>query len=275
MGGEATVDSSSDLPDVQFQLQVPQLTAKQLARRSGGSILPLIVPTLFVLVFAGLAAYLLRSFGDGLSGNLNGIQIEDTELETVPLDPAQVGKSKTLAKCLRDSEAIVGTGQMSLRFKGSNGVMYVQPLVTENSTFIQVNLSGMPAVKEFAEKHQAAMEAARAAELKQAAPQFLQALQKRCSSFDKNDKLLFPYRNTIGVASLVRGFGYHLQATAEGEGYPCISESDNIVYFALPKGVQKFVIIGRDVPGGEKFPGKITVTVTKPAPVPVRTKKKR
>ncbi len=275
MGGEATVDSSSDMPDVQFQLKVSELTAKQLASRGRGSILPLIVPTLFVLAFAAVAVYLVQSMGDGLSGNLNGVQIEDTELGTVPLDPVQIGKYKTLSKCLNLNEATVSTGLMSLKFKGSSGVMYVQPMVTDASAFVLVNLSGLPAVKEFEEKHREAMETARAAAIKKAAPEFLQAMQKRCAAFEMDDKLLFPYRNTIGVASLVRGFGYHLQATVDGEGYPCIFESESVVYFALPKGVQKFVIVGRDVAEGEKFPGKITVTVTKPAPVPMRTKKKR
>src|SRR4029079_18980528 len=77
------------------------------------------------------------------------------------------------------------------------------------------------------------------------------------------------FRDSVGLASLVSGFGYYVQAAIGKQAYPCVLEDrDGRLVFVLPAETQEFEIVGRtrgvkaskDAP---QFPGRFTVQVSK------------
>src|SRR4029077_15922735 len=99
-------------------------------------------------------------------------------------------------------------------------------------------------------------------------PEFLKAVEERPQG-KREVSGLAEFRNSVGLASLVRGFGFHVQAVIGRDVYPCVHEDDEgRLYFSLPLETHEFEIIGcgnltRGSPDNPPFPGRYKVSVTK------------
>ena len=103
-------------------------------------------------------------------------------------------------------------------------------------------------------------------ELSQSVPEFVDALENRSPDGHELSGLA-EYRNSVGLASLVRGFGYAIQAQIGKQVFPCVHEdAEGRLYFALPIDTREFELVGRPpLPkasaAGLPFPGRYRVKV--------------
>jgi len=85
---------------------------------------------------------------------------------------------------------------------------------------------------------------------------------------------LAAFRNSVGLTSLIRGFGRQVQAVIGRQVYPCVHEdAAGYLYFSLPLETKEFEITARErkgkaTPDDPAFPGRYQVAVP-PQPVTV------
>ena len=215
-------------------------------------------------MLTAVAVYLVRN-PRGAPGTATAVEL----LEDI--DPRPMDTSVTDSYADRSKFAITCLAQRPLIFKGDNLVMEfgtrkssitLQLRVGPGGAFYRVNVSRSAMLKNYARTNEKTLEAARMASLDEKYADFLATLKKRCQA-NGPDSDLQPFGQSVGLTSLVEGLGYHVHAVVEATAYPCVLQKDDELYFAMPRGIDSFVLVSAQPKGSEAPPlGKVIVTVT-------------
>jgi hypothetical protein len=244
----------------------------------------LLLPVACVAILAGIGAWLLHKPQPKLEGTLTGERLTDKEFGPFRLDNGFLGERRKNAREIfssLESEPIRAVSPMLLlEFQGNSGGIGVSIRVPDGSEFCRVDPRQDKVLANYLDKEREQFEAARNQELKQSVPEFVRALEQRREG-ERDVEGLAAFRNSVGLTSLLRGFGRQVQAVIGRQVYPCVHEdAAGYLYFSLPLDTKEFEITARErkgkaTPDDPPFPGRYKVvlspepvTVSQPAPDP-------
>ena len=207
-----------------------------------------------------------------LEGTLAGERLTDLELGPFRIDNDYLGRSQSEAQAVFErlvAEPIRASTQLlTLEFKGSPGGINLSLRSADGAEFYRVDPRTDKLLSKFLAEHQDEFKTAVQNELARSFPEFLVAVEKRGE--EKQDLAgLAEFRDSVGLASLVRGFGYYVQAAIGKQAFPCVlADRDGRLFFVLPAGTEEFEIVGRErggksLRGALRFPGRYSVQVLK------------
>jgi DNA-directed RNA polymerase subunit RPC12/RpoP len=241
-------------------------------RRRRSKVLGLLVPLWCICLIAGVGFWLMQKPPVKLEGNLSGERLTDLELGPFRVNNEYVGKPRDEAQNVferLENEPIRASSQLlTLEFKGSAAGISLSMRTAEGAEFYRVDPGPDKLLTKYLDEHRNEFKTAVQDELMRSVPEFLAAVEKRGDE-KKEFAGLAEFRDSVGLASLVSGFGYHVQAAIGKQAYPCVLEDkDGRLFFVLPEGTEEFEIVGRDRGGksskdAPRFPGRLTVQVTK------------
>ena len=246
-------------------------------RRQRNNVLGLMVPVVCVGLIAAVGAWLLQKPPVKLEGSLAGERVTDLELGPFRIDNDYLGRIKSEAQAIferLEAEPIRASSQLlTLEFKGSTGGINTGGInlslrSADGAEFYRVDPRPDKLLSKFLAEHQDEFKTAVQNELARSVPEFLAAVEKRGE--EKQDIAgLAEFRDSVGLASLVTGFGYQVQAAIGKQAFSCVLEDrDGRLFFALPAGTEEFEIAGRETGGkssrgAPRFPGRYSVQVSK------------
>lgn len=237
--------------------------------------------SLFIAVIIPVAIWQFWESQPKLEGTLAGEKLTDPELGPFRLDSSYLELSKKAAKKVfsnLEAEPVRATSRlMKMEFVGTPAGIDIVIRVPEKMEFYRVDPNADGFLMKFVNKEREKFGAVLNRDLSQSAPLFAKAVEGRG---ERNREIpgLAEFRNTVGLASLVRGFGYHVLAVIGKETFPCVHEdAEGRLYFTLPLETTEFEIAGREVtPNAPKdaprFPGRYKVRVSQ-KPVTIKKEK--
>lgn len=241
-------------------------------RRQGVNLLGLLVPVVCIGLVVGLGAWLMRKPPVKLEGALTGERLTDIELGPFRVDNKYLGKSDAEARAVferLENEPVRASSQfLTLEFRGTPGGISLWLRTAEGAEFYRVDPGLAKLLSAYLDEHQDEFKTFVQNELAHSVPEFLEAVENRGDE-KKEFPRLAEFRDSVGLASLVSGFGYHIQAAIGNQAYPCVLEDrDGRLLFVLPADTEEFEIVGRPRGGksakdAPQFPGRFTVHVSK------------
>lgn len=241
-------------------------------RRRRRSILGLLVPIWSIALIGGIVYWLMQKPPVKLEGSLSGERLTDTELGPFRVSNQYLGNADTKTRAvlshLEEVPIRASSQFLTLEFKGTAGGISLFLRTADGADFYRVDPTAAKLLAKYLDENKSEFRSAVEDELTRSVPEFLEAVAKR-SEEKKEFPRLAEFRDTVGLASLTTGFGYHVQAAIGKQAYPCVLEDrDGWLFFVLPSGTQEFEIVGR--PRGGKTPkdkpqftGRFTVQVSK------------
>ena len=224
-----------------------------------------IVPVVCALGLIGFLAWYLVSAQPKLEGELTGHAVRDLEVKPGIIPGSASGLSaddrNEVLRHLRAEAAHWTSTASKLTLTGvKEGVeVTIQPGTAAH--FVAVQPLANSNFLAYVTKHTAELDKPRLATINQNAPKLFAAWQLQ---FAKHETLVNQkdYRDLVALPTLVTGVGYHLEAVANGNIYPCVYEdSDGQVYFLLPNATKSFRLQGRRVAGGSYLPANFQVKI--------------
>lgn len=225
---------------------------------------PLLLPlaALALAVGGGLAYFVVRM--TSLEGELVAEPVTG-DLPRVPIDRiyADISEMPQIQERLSKKPILMKSGEfIEMTIAASEGKLLVQVSAVGDTAIFRVDPNKNPRLSKYAEKHKLQFDRQRGEELVRDGPQFLAEIQRQMKDAGGSPKLMQQFFGTIGLATLVKGLGYHTWAE---RGDPCVFEDvEGRLYFVLPRGTTKFEMSGREPlsPGHQRFPGHFQVKVT-------------
>ncbi len=247
-----------------------ELSVRQLPQRRKH--LVWIVPLLFVGILVAVIAWLLYKPEPKLEGALTAQRLTEVELGPFRLDNSYLGRPKRAAQeifsSLESEPLRASSPSLILEFNGGAGGISISITAANATEFVRVDPQQNPRLARYLKQQSDRFKKARDSELVRAVPEFLKAIEKR-SEGERDISGLAEFRNSVGLASLVRGFGFHVQALVGKQAYRCVHEdAQGRLYFALPIETSEFEIIGRPQAtavskNDMQFTGRFTVKIAK------------
>jgi hypothetical protein len=248
--------------------------ARTVRRRRQNSWAALLAPLLLGGILVAVAGGYWWYSRDTMTGPLTGERLPlDTTLQgKLRADLAGASRDAYLAvvQGLRISPAVVKSELLQVEFHG--GTQGLQTLLSAGpkAELVRVPVRQNKLVDQLNEQHAAELNAARDAEMAEAAARFIADWQNAT-----NDGMMLgntlEFRDSLGLNSLRGGLGYHSAALVGNKYYPCVHEDEEgRLYFAVPRGTTSFVVTERLLEGQDSvFPGeyRFDITVVDPAPV--------
>lgn len=235
---------------------------RSLRRRKRGSLLW--VPILFgAMLVGGVALFFLLQKTTSLDGELEAKIVDRAVLKSrhVPASSIDVDKDK-LARVLEHLEEHPGRGGRFIVTATSAGLA-IQPNATDKTDVYEVNIAGRKALQAYFEDHAERLAGYRRREYERGMSEFFEkAGEDLETSSEIRGDVLQRFQRRVLANALIDAKGYHLVASINGQGYHCVFQSGNRLYYLLPKGTKNFRLRGRNLPdGGESVPAKYFVNV--------------
>lgn len=256
----AMPDDAPPRPSIARQL-------KRRRRRKRSAAVPLVI----LLLGGGLVAasfLLLATSEPKLEGTLNAVAMDEPDFRPGTIDTALSGLtgeqvSTVLADIEQNPLSPLHSELMTVQFVRSKRGLDVLLFAGPEARFYKVAVRENQVLREWIDENITELDKPRQNEFSAATKQFfeekLQAVQEDAFIAD-----LPGYRDRMGINSMLSGFGYHLEAVADGTRYRAVHEDvKGNVYFLLPPGLTKFSLRGRELANGRQlFPGRYQVRVT-------------
>lgn len=246
-------------------------------RRQRNNLLGLLVPVACIGLIAAVGAWLMQKPPVKLEGNLAGERLTDLELGPFRISNEYLANSRVESQAVferLENEPIRASSQLlTLEFKGSaggnnQGGISLSLRTADGAEFYRVDPGTAKPLAKYLAEHRDEFKTAVQDELTRSVPEFLAAVERRGDE-KKEFAGLAEFRDSVGLASLVSGFGYHVQAAIGKQAFPCVLEDrDGRLFFVLPAGTEEFEIVGRErgrTTSGDspRFPGRYMVQVSK------------
>lgn len=235
------------------------------------NILGLLIPLVCVAILAAVAAWLLHKPEPKLEGTLAGERIADVEFGPMIVDNRYLGKPKRAAHDAFNSLETAPLRAISqllvLEFAATPAAINVSIRAADGCEFYRVDPRSDRRLAKYIDKEKERMTAALEQELKQSVPEFVKVIEKRPEGA-RDVPGLAEFRNSVGLASFVQGFGFHVQAVIDKQVYPCVHEDDEgRLYFSFPVDTQEFELVGRGDAGkpskeNPPFPGHYKISIS-------------
>jgi len=244
------------LPQGPRQLPDSLLSRSKRKCRSGGMWMLLIV----VLLLAGAAGGGLYWYQASavLEGELTAAMVENPQLplKIVPRSLIEMppGEAEKILDDLErnPSNLVSSLGLATVQFRGGpKGLMVAVSPGTATSLY-RVDLSSDAKLRKYRQQHAAEFEQTRQEHLAIAVNRYFRTI-KQVSSKRSVASDLGTFRDSVGLAASVEGFGSVVQAVHNRQIYPCVYEDDDAIYFLLPAGVKQFQLRGKARRGSEPF----------------------
>ncbi len=231
------------------------------------------VPVACLGLLAAIGSVLMKKPPVKFEGTLVGERLTDVELGPVRVDNNRLGRPKLEAQRAFDNLDVAPlravTQSLILEFKGAPAGIEVSLRTSDQAEFFQVDPGKDKRLATFIDDNKQRFRAAVDEELDRSIPEFLAAVEKRTER-DREVQGLAEFRDSVGLASLIRGtgFGYHVQAAIGKQAYPCaLEDNQGRLFFALPTGTQEFELVGRDrapksATDTPRFTGRYTVRIS-------------
>lgn len=244
-----------------------------LSRRRKRNYLGWMIPVACLGVLAAVGSILVKKPPVRFEGRIAGDKVTDIELGPVRVDNSHLGQpqrdSQAAFENLENSPVRAVSQSLIMEFHGVSGGIEILLRTSDQSDFYRVEPGKDKRLAAFIDDNKQKFRSAVEEELDRSLPEFLTAVQQRTER-NRDVKGLAEFRDSVGLASLMRGsgFGYHVQAAIGKQAYPCILEDNQgRLFFALPTGTQEFELVGRDrAPKSSKdaarFTGRYTVRVS-------------
>ena len=244
--------------------------------------LGLLVPVACIGLIGAIGYWLMQKPPVKLEGNLAGERLTDIELGPFRVNNEYLDKSnrETQAAFERlEEEPIRASSQLlTLEFRGSAAGISLSLRTADGAEFYRVDPGTAKLLATYLAEHRDEFKSGVQNELTRSVPDFLAAVEKRGEQ-KKELSGLAEFRDSVGLASLVSGFGFYVQAAIGQQAYPCVLEDrDGRLFFVLPVGTEEFEIVGRDrssrdrsargeagkaARNSPRFPGRYVVQVAK------------
>ncbi len=229
------------------------------------------MPLVILLLGGGLvaASYLMLAVSEPkLEGTLKAVALDEPDFRPGTIDTALSGLTgEQVRTVLEDLEqnplSPLHSELMTVQFVRSKRGLDVLLFAGPEARFYKVAVREDQALREWIDEQITELDKPRQKEFSAATKQFfeekLQAVQEDSFIAD-----LPGYRDRMGINSMLSGFGYHVEAVADGTRYRAVHEDvKGNVYFLLPPGTTSFSLRGRQSPSGvQMFPGRYEVRVT-------------
>lgn len=247
----------------------PSALARKVRRRAGSrNWMRRLVPIGFGLILLALGGWFAVQMllAERLEGELNA-----EHLETFEVPPVLIGRElfdlhpkhlDPLLEHLAADPLPLTSSRMDVQFRGSEKGVTISLSRGKETEWYRVDVRSNPVLGKYYQRESVALDEPRMKQVARAADEFIhdyQAVRAKEADITK----VTPYRDSLGLNALVRGFGYHVMVASGQTLYPCVHEdADGGLFFLLPKGLKQFTLQGKQLARGETpFPGKYTVTV--------------
>jgi len=234
--------------------------------RSFVYVLPLVL--VVILTFGGL--FFLFKPEPPLTGALKGEQVDVQELGPFVIDRSYCtvpdDQFEAIREFLSTSPLRARSQLLRVEFQGMKKGIGVSIHTGDETEFVRVDPTESERLQKFVAGHLEAYEARRREALEAAVPEFLVAIDRRRNEGQEIDRML-DYRNRVGLATAVGGFGFVVAARHQGALYPCVHQDrQGVLYFSLPRRAREFELVGQQPPSTRDppaFPGQFVVKVSR------------
>lgn len=229
---------------------------------------PPVVPLLFGSILIGVAIYFVVQSRPELTGTLAGKIVPGDEMDRGLIGRSEVSAdAKTFERVRRDLEEspiklLDGQGLYTITLAGVSAGIEVTAKLTSQGQCVRVDIGQNPELSDYVADHAGEFNAARTANLKRHAREFVDVWSKEIASGKRDAAALEKFRNHVAVASMVSGFGYHVAGSDGRRTYTCIAVKPGALLFVVPRGMKQFELRGVDVGDEIAFPGDYAITVS-------------
>lgn len=228
----------------------------------------LVAVTIAAALFAGAGYFVWPTLlTERLTGGLIAETATSLDLPAALIDKSRLrlspdDVSRLLLK-LEQNPVPLNSSSMLIQIAGSDKGLKISLAAGTSARFYRVKLKGNEAINKYLARHSAELEETRSRHLDQAVNDFLAEYEKVLSKKSPSDAVT-PFRDSLGLTSLVKGLGHELVAEYGRGLYRCAyQDEDDHLYFLLPPDVSEFKIRGYQHPDG---------TVVVPAELHVKVK---
>lgn len=224
------------------------------------------IACLALLIGGGLAYFLLIKPA-AVEGELSAEPLRGDELAPVLVDKtfADLTDLSALSETLAKQPLQLSSPLIGMEISAQGPQLRIGVRTGAETSFYRVSLTGSNRLEKYLQKQGVMFNKQRSEDLFRDGQKFVTELQKLNRSSEKDPSGLEKYRNTVGLASLVKGVGYHVVAEYQKEIFRCVYEdSEGRLYFLLPRGIRQFKIVARDqlTERHQKFSGAFQVRVS-------------
>jgi hypothetical protein len=235
-------------------------------RRSSG--LWVVIPLALLALLVVVLLFVFYQPAEKLEGTLTGQRITAVNITPARLTPADVETSlEDFAKAVESLKAqpLVLTSELvRTEIRGGENAIEVSIAMTSNAEFVAVDVND-PLLRQFVFDNGLAFGKRRVQRLRQSATQLVSELSSDSDRILSNPS---SFRNAIALNLLRSGLGFVVEGAAGKILCPCVYESGDQIWFAVPAGTTSFTVQGRTIDDiGKLFPGRYEVTVSGTAEV--------
>lgn len=227
-----------------------------------------LVPIGFGLILLAMGGWFAVQMllAERLEGELNAEHLETFEVPPVLIarelfDMHQKHLEPLLEHLAADPLPLTSS-RMDVQFRGSEKGITIALSRGKETEWYRVDVRSNPVLGGYYQRESVALDGPRMKQVARAADRFIHDY-KAVRAKEADITSVTPYRDSLGLNALVRGFGYHVVAVTGQTVHPCVYEdADGGLYFLLPEGLKQFTLQGKRLQNGETpFSGKFVVTV--------------
>jgi hypothetical protein len=156
---------------------------------------------------------------------------------------------------------ISSQGLATVHFQASDEGLLISVSPGSATVMYRVEIGQDAKLANYLRDHEAEYDRLRREAVSRSVSRLFQTLQ-RVFAKEASPQELGQFRDSVGLAASVKGFGYFVHAVHQRRVYPCVFQDDEALYFLLPPGVKRFRIEGRALKNAPTFfPGRYDVRI--------------
>lgn len=261
-----SIAGENSIPIVKTSPQAGRPGRKKKKRRPRGrrrnSGLWILMPLAAVALLVAVLLFVFYQPPLKLEGMLTGTRISAVNIAPGKLNANDVDVSADefarAVESLTAAPLILTSQLVRTEISGSEDSIVVDINMTSTAEFVSVDISD-PALKQFISDNAVTFGQQKLHRLRTSATQLVKELSQ-----DGERRLTNPstLRNAVALNLLRNGFGFVIDGQSGTLLCPCVYESGNQVWFAVPAGTTSFLLRGRTIDGlGQQFTGRYQVNV--------------
>jgi len=251
------------VPTIQTKTRSRRRKRRKAGKRRRSSGLWVIIPLALVAVLVAALLFVFYRPPEKLEGTLAGKRIKAVNITPATLTAADVDSSAEdfikAVESLKSDPLVLTSELVRTEIRGGDNAIDIIIAMTATAEFVAVDVND-PVLQQFAESNDLAFGTRRLKRLRQAATQLVSELSRDGDRVLSNPSSL---RNAVALNVLRDGLGFVVEGAAGTVLCPCVYESGDQIWFAVPSGTTSFIMHGRKIDEhGKLFPGRYEVTVS-------------
>jgi DNA-directed RNA polymerase subunit RPC12/RpoP len=230
-----------------------------------------VLPTLLSAIFFSVAGWWFYKPAESMYAELRYERLEKFNFPAVAMDAELFGMTranfKRMLKALDNEPVSLRSPTSRIDVVTKQEKVWLELSEGPQGVVYRVDPGQRVALSQWTVKNEDRLTEGRNKELERLSPKFGAALAKQTSG-EGSAQEIANYRDTVLLAQMTGGFGFHVVAVVGKNAYRCAYEdSKGRLYFLLPAATRTFTLRGRAI--GDKSPilsGDIIVTAPKKKP---------